>query len=65
MVTVVQDEENFEMDPVEYTRTDLEGADKATRRRAAAGLVNGLCAHFLEPVTEVCPPVGAALYLAI
>jgi hypothetical protein len=36
------DEEMFEMNPVEYIRRDAEGSDADTRRRAAADLLRAL-----------------------
>ncbi len=36
-----EDEEVFDMNPIEYIRRDAEGSDSDTRRRAAADLVGG------------------------
>ena len=48
------DEENFEDNPVEYIRNDMEGADGESRRRAACDLVQGLCVLFKQEVTTLC-----------
>jgi exportin-2 (importin alpha re-exporter) len=48
------DEENFEDNPVEYIRNDMEGADGESRRRAACDLVQGLCVLFKQSVTQLC-----------
>ena len=48
------DEENFEDNPVEYIRNDMEGADGESRRRAACDLVQGLCVLFKSEVTTLC-----------
>ncbi|RDD37617.1 Exportin-2 [Trichoplax sp. H2] len=48
------DEENFEFNPEEYIRKDIEGSDVDTRRRAASDLIRGLCKHFEVQVTNIC-----------
>eukprot|EP00958_Prasinococcus_capsulatus_P029052 scaffold7246_cov410-Prasinococcus_capsulatus_cf.AAC.13 len=48
-----EDEELFEMNPVEYIRRDMEGSDSDTRRRAASELVKGLLEHYQEKVTQL------------
>ncbi|XP_039257797.1 exportin-2-like [Styela clava] len=47
------DEEQFEDNPEEYIRRDLEGSDVHTRRRASCDLVRGLTKHFEAPVTQI------------
>uniref|UniRef100_H2YJL6 Exportin-2 n=1 Tax=Ciona savignyi TaxID=51511 RepID=H2YJL6_CIOSA len=47
------DEEQFEDNPEEYIRRDLEGSDVDTRRRAACDLVKGLTKFFEAPVTRI------------
>jgi exportin-2 (importin alpha re-exporter) len=47
------DEENFEDNPVEYIRRDIEGSDGETRRRSACELVKGLRKHFEQQVTQI------------
>lgn len=47
------DEEQFEDNPEEYIRRDLEGSDVDTRRRAACDLVRGLIKFAEKPVTEI------------
>nr|CAB3233957.1 exportin-2 [Phallusia mammillata] len=47
------DEEQFEDNPEEYIRRDLEGSDVDTRRRAACDLVRGLTKQFQAPVTQI------------
>ncbi|XP_002130634.2 exportin-2 [Ciona intestinalis] len=47
------DEEQFEDNPEEYIRRDLEGSDVDTRRRAACDLVKGLTKFFEAPVTQI------------
>eukprot|EP00946_MAST-07B_sp_MAST-7B-sp1_P003469 g3469.t1 len=49
-----EDEEDFEDNPVEYIRRDMEGADGESRRRAACELVQGLCVLFKQEVTQLC-----------
>ncbi|KAL6747498.1 Cse1-domain-containing protein [Haematococcus lacustris] len=48
------DEELFEMNPVDYIRRDSEGSDSDTRRRAAAELVKSLTDKFPAQVTQLC-----------
>lgn len=40
------DEEQFEMDPMEYIRKDMEGSDLDTRRRIACDLLKGIAMHY-------------------
>jgi len=47
------DEEQFEDNPEEYIRRDLEGSDIDTRRRAACDLVRGFGKNFEGPITRV------------
>ncbi|CAK8690429.1 unnamed protein product [Clavelina lepadiformis] len=47
------DEEQFEDNPEEYIRRDLEGSDTDTRRRAACDLVRGLIKFAEGPVTQI------------
>lgn len=47
------DVEQFEDEPIEYIRKNLEGADIDTRRRAATEFVRTLSGHFEELVTKV------------
>ena len=47
------DEEQFEDNPEEYIRRDLEGSDVDTRRRAACDLVRGLIKFAEQPVTQI------------
>lgn len=47
------DEEQFEDNPEDYIRRDLEGSDVHTRRRAACDLVKGLTRYFEAPVTKI------------
>ncbi len=49
-----EDEEVFEMNPIEYIRRDAEGSDSDTRRRAAADLVKSLTEKYPEQVTQLC-----------
>jgi hypothetical protein len=48
-----EDEECFEMNPIEYIRRDSEGSDSDTRRRTAADLVRALTEKFEAQVTEM------------
>lgn len=48
-----EDEEVFEMNPLEYIRRDAEGSDSDTRRRAAADLVRSLTEKFPQEVTAL------------
>mmetsp|Transcript_33790 Transcript_33790/g.100617 ORF Transcript_33790/g.100617 Transcript_33790/m.100617 type:complete len:935 (-) Transcript_33790:308-3112(-) len=48
-----EDEEVFEMNPLEYIRRDAEGSDSDTRRRAAADLVKSLTERFPQEVTQL------------
>lgn len=56
-----EDEELFEMNPIEYIRRDIEGGDSDTRRRAAADLVKALTTAFDAEVTQMCTGYVAAL----
>lgn len=57
-----EDEEVFDMNPIEYIRRDSEGGDSDTRRRAAADLVRALTDTFEAQVTELFTGyVGALL----
>lgn len=47
------DEEQFEDNPEEYIRRDIEGSDFDTRRRSACDLVRALCKFFEKPVTDI------------
>eukprot|EP01104_Vermistella_antarctica_P013384 TRINITY_DN4032_c1_g2_i1.p1 TRINITY_DN4032_c1_g2~~TRINITY_DN4032_c1_g2_i1.p1 ORF type:complete len:1002 (+),score=275.78 TRINITY_DN4032_c1_g2_i1:117-3008(+) len=47
------DEEQFEFEPVEYIRRDIEGSDTDTRRQAACELVKSLRKHFEQQVTGI------------
>ena len=47
------DEEQFEDNPEEYIRRDLEGSDIDTRRRAACDLVRSLIKLAEQPVTQI------------
>uniref|UniRef100_A0A7S3VJD6 Importin N-terminal domain-containing protein n=1 Tax=Dunaliella tertiolecta TaxID=3047 RepID=A0A7S3VJD6_DUNTE len=47
------DQEVFEMNPLEYIRRDAEGSDSDTRRRAAADLVKSLTEKFPSQVTQL------------
>eukprot|EP00879_Flechtneria_rotunda_P019331 GHRR01020303.1.p1 GENE.GHRR01020303.1~~GHRR01020303.1.p1 ORF type:complete len:890 (+),score=314.69 GHRR01020303.1:664-3333(+) len=48
-----EDEEVFDMNPIEYIRRDIEGGDSDTRRRAAADLVKALTDAFETEVTAM------------
>ncbi|KAJ3054316.1 importin-alpha export receptor [Rhizophlyctis rosea] len=48
------DVEQFEDDPIEYIRKDLEGDDTESRRRAASDLIKGLLEHFKKEVSQIC-----------
>lgn len=48
------DEENFEDNPTDYIRKDMEGSDSDTRRRSAMELVRSLLQHFNEKTTHLC-----------
>ena len=48
------DEEDFEDNPIEYIRRDIEGADADSRRRSACDLVQGLCVNYEQSVTSIC-----------
>lgn len=48
-----EDEECFDMNPIEYIRRDSEGSDSDTRRRTAADLVRALTEKFEAQVTEM------------
>ncbi|KAF8072350.1 hypothetical protein HT031_000009 [Scenedesmus sp. PABB004] len=56
-----EDEEVFEVNPVEYIRRDIEGSDSDTRRRAAADLVRALTTAFEADVTALFTGYVAAL----
>jgi exportin-2 (importin alpha re-exporter) len=56
-----EDEELFDMNPIEYIRRDIEGGDSDTRRRAAADLVKALAGAFDADVTTLCTGYVAAL----
>lgn len=47
------DEEQFEDEPIEYIRRDLEGSDADTRRRAATDFLRQLLDQFEKLVTDV------------
>jgi exportin-2 (importin alpha re-exporter) len=47
------DVEQFEDNPEEYIRRDLEGSDVDTRRRAACDLVKGLSRYFEAQITNI------------
>lgn len=47
------DEEMFEMNPVEYIRRDAEGSDADTRRRAAADLLRALSEKYESQITQL------------
>jgi len=53
MILTDNDLENFEDNPVEYIRRDVEGSDTETRRRSAFGLVKGLRKHYEAQVTAI------------
>eukprot|EP00271_Cylindrocystis_brebissonii_P023161 TRINITY_DN9424_c0_g1_i1.p1 TRINITY_DN9424_c0_g1~~TRINITY_DN9424_c0_g1_i1.p1 ORF type:complete len:976 (+),score=170.09 TRINITY_DN9424_c0_g1_i1:234-3161(+) len=48
-----EDEELFDMNPVEYIRRDMEGSDSDTRRRMACELLKGLAAHYEQQITSL------------
>eukprot|EP01114_Cavostelium_apophysatum_P013267 TRINITY_DN3173_c0_g1_i1.p1 TRINITY_DN3173_c0_g1~~TRINITY_DN3173_c0_g1_i1.p1 ORF type:complete len:974 (+),score=292.68 TRINITY_DN3173_c0_g1_i1:302-3223(+) len=48
------DLEQFEDNPVEYIRRDIEGSDMDTRRRAATELVKGLRKFYDVQTTQIC-----------
>ncbi|WIA07912.1 hypothetical protein OEZ85_007391 [Tetradesmus obliquus] len=56
-----EDEELFEMNPIEYIRRDIEGGDSDTRRRAAADLVKALAGAYDAELTTLCTGYVAAL----
>lgn len=56
-----EDEEVFEMNPIEYIRRDIEGGDSDTRRRSAADLVKALTEAFETEVTALFTGYVAAL----
>lgn len=47
------DVENFEDNPDEFIRSDLEGSDTDTRRKAASDLVKALSEHFEKTMTAL------------
>ncbi|AES75588.1 putative armadillo-like helical protein [Medicago truncatula] len=47
------DEEQFEMDPMEYIRKDMEGSDLDTRRRIACDLLKGIAMHYGHAVRQI------------
>eukprot|EP00898_Chlorokybus_atmophyticus_P002722 jgi/Chlat1/3450/Chrsp23S03829 len=56
------DDELFDLNPVEYIRRDMEGNDSNTRRRSACELVRGLASRHEEAVTGLCSTyVGSML----
>eukprot|EP00117_Sycon_ciliatum_P032906 scpid41873/ scgid25428/ Exportin-2; Cellular apoptosis susceptibility protein; Chromosome segregation 1-like protein; Importin-alpha re-exporter len=55
------DEEQFEDNPEEYIRRDIEGSDVDTRRRAACDLVLSLTKVFEGPVTAIFKAYVASL----
>eukprot|EP00878_Enallax_costatus_P016271 GHUV01017068.1.p1 GENE.GHUV01017068.1~~GHUV01017068.1.p1 ORF type:complete len:703 (+),score=205.92 GHUV01017068.1:410-2518(+) len=56
-----EDEEVFEMNPIEYIRRDIEGGDSDTRRRSAADLVKALTEVYEAQVTAMFTGYVAAL----
>lgn len=61
-----EDEEVFEMNPIEYIRRDIEGGDSDTRRRSAADLVKALTDVFEAQVTGMFTGyVGALLQVRL
>jgi len=48
-----QDEDNFDENPIEYIRRDIEGSDLDTRRRSAFQLVRALRKNFQNQVTNI------------
>ncbi len=59
-----EDEELFEMNPIDYIRRDIEGGDADTRRRAAAELLRGLAGAHEGEVTLLCSGYVSALLQA-
>jgi exportin-2 (importin alpha re-exporter) len=53
--------EQFEDDPEEYIRADIEGSDADTRRRAVCELIKELRKYFKKEVTEIFTPYVDAL----
>ncbi|KAF1810049.1 putative chromosome segregation protein Cse1 [Eremomyces bilateralis CBS 781.70] len=47
------DIEQFEDEPIEYIRRDLEGSDAETRRGAATDFLRGLMSHLEKPATAI------------
>lgn len=47
-----EDEELFEMNPVEFIRRDMEGSDIDTRRRIACELLKGIATYYKDKVAE-------------
>jgi len=56
-----EDEENFDMNFIEYVRRDAEGSDSDTRRRLACELMKALVEVFQKPVTETCTRYVSAM----
>lgn len=56
-----EDEENFEMNFVEYVRRDSEGSDSDTRRRLACELVKALVDNFPNEITDMCSAYVASM----
>jgi len=48
------DYEDFEDNPMEYIRRDIEGSDSDTRRRLACDLIRSMCKYFEEDTTKLC-----------
>lgn len=48
------DAENFEDNPLDYIRGDIEGSDKDSRRKTACDLVQSMCRQFEAEVTQMC-----------
>lgn len=53
--------EQFEDDPEEYIRADIEGSDADTRRRAVCELIKELRKYYKKEVTEIFTPYVDAL----
>ena len=60
-----EDEEVFEMNPIEYIRRDIEGGDSDTRRRSAADLVKALTEVYEAQVTAMFTGYVAALLVSV
>ena len=48
-----QDVENFEFNPQEYIRVDIEGSDVDTRRRNTVDFIHGLTVHFEAQISQI------------